>query len=590
MDAVVKMVALNIVIVLILIVGIYVYTKIYPKKKIKLFYLLLLVSLHAIISIFRPGGYESGDFAIHAMRSQSFYTILFTEHTLPRWAPELSVGYGDMYFQFIYILPYVLISLLHHIGLSFIFSIKFLLAISFLISGIIMYRWAKDEFGEKGGFTAGIFYLYGPYHLIDLHFRVTIAENLAYILLPLQFYIIKKFVDTSGKIAYVNALILTTSLFVITHQPTFLISFPVIFIYALIKWREKHTHNKKLLLSYVSTIIISLALTSFYWMPILSEAKYIHHISWGITYTSMQTLLYAPWRYGFLFQGHKGELGLIIGYTQLFIVLVSLVLIVRKKIPKKCTNLLYFFLISFIFYTFMIVPFSKPLWDLIPLINNIQFSYRLLIVIVFVTSALSAIVVTIIHSQRFFVILCTVTILYTLLNWGHRTVIEGRNDTFYKNELLHGPSVMGIEPTTPKWVPDTFDLTHHPKQHIEILTGKGKVIELKRTSTYHEYLVYADTNIRVKENTFYFPGWSIEVNDTIYPFTYDDAKYPGVMMISLPKGFYKVTVKFNDTFVRAVSKQISIGTLLLIVGGNMLHKMKSKNPDRKKLKVPSSFV
>src|SRR5216683_8054468 len=87
---------------LLLIAGLLIYRFVFPKKNINLFILLIFISLLPLISLLRPGDYESGDFNIHIYRIMSFYDSLREGHFLPSWAPELNATYGYPLFIFNY--------------------------------------------------------------------------------------------------------------------------------------------------------------------------------------------------------------------------------------------------------------------------------------------------------------------------------------------------------------------------------------------------------------------------------------------------------------------------------------------------------
>src|SRR3989344_6658230 len=191
-----RMVFVNGIASLLVLTGVIIYRYVYPKRKINLFILLLIISILPIISIFRVGTYESGDFNIHIRRSMEFYRLLSQGDIMPSWAGDLNATYGYPLFIFNYILPYYLISFFHLIGFSFMYSLKIFLALSFIFSGIFMYLFSKQIFKNNlATFTSSVFYLLTPYHLISTHFKITIGEILAYALIPLVFYFINKFLN-----------------------------------------------------------------------------------------------------------------------------------------------------------------------------------------------------------------------------------------------------------------------------------------------------------------------------------------------------------------------------------------------------------
>ena len=195
-----KMVFVNIISSLLLIIGIFTYKHFNPKKHINLFLILILVSILPVISIFRPGTYESGDFNIHIYRSIEFYRSLSEGIIKPSWAGEVNATYGLPLFIFNYSLPYYPISLFHFLGFSFIMSLKLFLAGTYMFSGAFMFIFTKKLFkNELAAFTSSVFYLFAPYHLIALHFKVVIGELFAFTLIPLFFFFIIKIVESKQK-------------------------------------------------------------------------------------------------------------------------------------------------------------------------------------------------------------------------------------------------------------------------------------------------------------------------------------------------------------------------------------------------------
>jgi len=86
-----RMVFVNVVTSLLVLSGTIIYRYVYPKKKLNLFILLLIISILPVISIFRTGTYESGDFNIHVRRSMEFYQLLSEDNIMPTWAGNLNL-------------------------------------------------------------------------------------------------------------------------------------------------------------------------------------------------------------------------------------------------------------------------------------------------------------------------------------------------------------------------------------------------------------------------------------------------------------------------------------------------------------------
>ena len=105
----------------------------------------------------------------------------------------------------------------------------------------------------------------------------------------------------------------------------------------------------------------------------------------------------------------------------------------------------------------------------------------------------------------------------------------------------------------------------YPQKSIGIIDGDGDVLFLKRTPTKHEYVVYAKNAVKLKENTNYFPGWKLKVNDRIQKINYRERNHEGRMVFMLNPGLYHIIFTFEDTPIRYYSKMVSGITLCLLL-------------------------
>ena len=75
----------------------------------------------------------------------------------------------------------------------------------------------------------------------------------------------------------------------------------------------------------------------------------------------------------------------------------------------------------------------------------------------------------------------------------------------------------------------------------------------------------AKTKTQLRENTLYFPGWNILVDNKKVPIEYQARNNMGVMTFFLPKGEHTVIVQFTETKLRIVADSISGLTFLVVV-------------------------
>lgn len=556
-----KMVVLNLILSTCLFLSLIAYKYLF-KRKINLLYLLILISILPIISIFRAGTYESGGFSDYLKFAISFYNSLKEGILIPQWDSLRSAGYGSPIFMFMYILPFYIVSFFHSIGFTFIDSMKILLALSFPLSGLSMYVFIKGWFGKVPAFVASIFYLFAPYHLVDLHFRTDVGEALSFIFLPIQFLSAKKIIETgSWKWIIIGAI--NIILLIMSHQAISLISIFIVATYGVTLWICNKRKNIKYLWLFIFSIILGILISTFYWLPIVFEAKNIFWGNYGnVSFIKPLTMFfYSPWKLGLLFQGPNGELSFIVGYIHWIIVIFSIVLLVRSRVKGKLKSILIYLLISFAVTFLMMQEISKPIWDFIPLISKSQFSYRFLLFTSFFSAVMAGIISTVlIRSKKgkyVLISLCFIAIISTMLNWGHRRFIPSIDDAYLKKELILSSPI--FEVTIPKWADYTnFTVKNKPISHIDILSGRAEIVEIFRNSIRHNYVIHAYTKTVFRENTFYFPGWNLKINNKSHKIIYDKEKYQGIITFSLPKGIYKVELAYSDTLINKISKTISL--------------------------------
>jgi 6-pyruvoyl-tetrahydropterin synthase related domain len=544
---------------LILFTCLFVYRIIYPKKRISLFILLLLVSLLPLMSVLRQGSYQSGDLSFHVMEAEEFYKSLQQGNIFPIWAGDMNATYGYPAFLFFYILPFYITSLFHFLGFSFINSVKLLLVCSFLLSGVFMYLWLRRIVNELSAFTGAILYLFAPYHLIDLHFRVDVGEVLSFVFIPLILYAATSFIQTKKHIWIVIEMIAIAFL-ILSHPAIALAGFVIASLYILILISTQK-RKRTLIIFQIIAFINGILLTSFYVIPVLYELKYTYHgLNPTISFSSFPSLFYSPWLYGLLFQGNEGQLAIFIGYIQLLLFAVSLVILLKRKVQSKDKRIIFLSLSIIIGSIFMMTEPSQPFWRIIPFINSFQFSYRFMGITMFALSVLGAIVAGYIKNRRIIFAICFIAIFSTLLNWGNRKNIPAITDAVLQKEIPYtATNGDSLGQAITKWSdPQHPFATKIPKQHIQILKGNGKITQISRTLTDHMYLANMKNASIVQDNTLYFPGWIVYVDKKKEPLNIQTKSVPrGLISFPVVKGKHLVNIKFEDTAVVTVGKIIS---------------------------------
>jgi len=586
-----RMVLINSIAVVLLIVGIGIYKYIYPKKSIPPLLLLILISLLPLISLLRKGTYESGLLSENAGVAFSFFQTLQEGIINPMWSERACSGFGCPLFIFQYKLPFFISSFFHFLGFSILSSLKLLIAVSYVASGITMYYWAKSETNKTGGFVASLFYLFAPYHLATMHFRVSIGEIVSFAFPPLILLCIKRIIE-KGNVYWLVTGSVAMTLLILSHQATTILFMPFFIAYYFITYlRKKKRIFQNLLKSFLS-LFAGILLAAFYWLPLLLEGNYIQIAKvTDVIFQPFWYYLYSPfhYRFGLLFQGQYGELYTNVGYIFFLTLAISIVLFVKKKYTKS-ENLLYLTLLCFFLIYFLLMQsITRPLWQAVPFLLNLQFSWRFLIQISLIVSLIAGLVVKNLNSKKFTVIISLLVVLITILNWGNRKTLPHITDAAFEKSSLYLESPCKAELTTPIWVNTCAPwIGTSPKKPLESLSGTVDYRQISRSSVNHSYLVNLASNAVIKENTYYFPGWKVFVNGKEIPIDFKNSLYPGIITFNLAKGLYKVDVVYTKTIERKIGELLSILTvtflLLIVLDHNYVKRTDMKNIQKRRKK------
>lgn len=562
----------------------------FPKKKLNILVVIFSFSILPLISIFRPGVYQSGDFTLHTTWNIAFSRALADGIFFPQWAGDLAGGLGYPAFIFQYQIPYYLASLYHFLGFSYITSTKLFYATAYLLSAVTMYHWAKAEFDKKSALIATLLYQFSPVYFIQLHFYSSYGSTLAFAVLPLSLWGMRKYFETLHY-RWFLLIAIGLSLTILTHQVVALISLLILCVYLLINARRFNRSPKHIAIGVLALVSGGL-LTTYYWLPMLTLTQYINQgTNHLVEFSRLRDFFFTPWKLGLLFQGPQGEIGWILGYAQWLVVAMSAYVLIKKRLDQADRLLMNFFFISFWFLFVMMQKPLAPLWQL-PLLNNFRFASRLLIFNVFFVSGMVAISSKYIQlklverlfkllryqpvgkqqvflekvkSNQMGLVLVGLTLSTTCLNWGNRAMLPTIDDQYLlKNEAVTytDRSLLPIWYTIP--LQEQSRVGRIYTEPATIIAGEGSLSQLTRSTTRHVYTIEANTPLTIRENTLYFPGWQVQANGKPVTVTYQEPDHPGLIHYQLPKGKWRVELTFSSSPARRLGYWISGGTLLAL--------------------------
>lgn len=560
----------------------------------------VLFSFFALKDLLKPGLYTSHDGETHTARIAQYYQALKDGQYPPRFAGTFYNGLGSPIFVYIYPLPYLLGSILHFLGLSFVNSFKVIMATEFLISGLFCYVWLKELFkSNMAAFLGTLYYTWSPYKFLLIYVRGSLSENTAYAFVPLVFYCVTKFIKT-GRLNWWSLSALSYALLLLSQNLVALIVTPLLVLYTAILIIGKRPASH--ILSILGAMFVGSLISSFTYIPSVFERNYVRFDNligpaYASHFPSIKQLLYSPWGYGFDLPGTLSDaMSFQIGLSHILIFFSSLILflimfflaIARKNIPisylskEKKSDYLRIYFASAISSTLIILliaetSLTKIIWHKMTLLQIIDIPWRLLGLLSITIALIAAFFAKHIRSGFIFLLL---TAAVLIANRNHLRVNKNLNysDDFFLNYTNHATYYSEFNPA---WRGnDAVPVTIDPKVKYKILEGQSSVNLISKSSKKLEFAITTQSPTSlVRINKSYFPGVKITDNgqeltspkdytftiDPINPVENSDSENPGLIMVKLAKGQHNLEINFSETPLRAVSNLISLTSFLLAI-------------------------
>ncbi len=163
---------------------------------------------------------------------------------------------------------------------GWILGTKLLYLSFFILSGVFAYLYVFDLTRSRpGAFAAGLAYVFLPYHILEVAFEGHHGVfGLPYMLTPLALLCLERLVrqPSAGWVLANAALLSCLTLTYPQVLPLLIGPFLVAYLALRLYWerRKGGAYLKKAVAGSVATFCLTLMLTSFWWLPLLSEIRY----------------------------------------------------------------------------------------------------------------------------------------------------------------------------------------------------------------------------------------------------------------------------------------------------------------------------
>jgi len=543
-------------------------------RHLKWYYLIVLgLSILPLISIFTiPQFPHVHDGIVHLARMGAYFKALQDFQIPVRWAGDLNYGYGMPLFNFIYHVPYLLSALFIFLGFGLVFTFKIVLSLSFLLSGVFMFAFAKEFFnpsahsglspsgsktdGDKKAFIVTVFYQFAPFRFIEMFVRGSLGEVYTYAFFPaVLFGLTLLFRKIS--ILHVVITAFATALLILSHNALSLTFFGICVLFILF-----FAKSRKNIVLALTSLFLGLMLSSFYWVPAIFEHKY----TYGDLFMKDLFRYHFPPIQNFFIPNftntealQTGGISVQFGLFHVLAIILGFFVLLKKKTEIKNKQIVIFSLILIASSLFIMSNFSLFLWEKISFLRQFQFSWRFLGVVIFATSlmSLSFFYINIFKKKWVFITLITLVVCSTLYYWRPPLGFETIDEKYYWKYPLN---TTYFGETDVIW--SAGGKSSYPKQRVEVIGGKAIIKNFKKKSNLHTFLVDAQSKAQLVDHTQYFPGWRVMVDNKEVKIEFQDPNNRGEITFWVPKGRHFVEIKFKESQIRLFSDVLSIATLI----------------------------
>ena len=522
--------------------------------------LLVFFSILTLLPIIVIGIYNGADLPQHIQFADTFERSVASGDFYPSWAADENLGYGSLGVRFYPPLTSFIFGSVHFVMGDWHTAIWITLLFFTLLGSFGSYLWAKEVVLSSKAIWAGVAFTLMPYHLHEIYNASMYAEFAGYCVIPFSFLFITR-ICRDGNLQNVLGLAISYAVLVLTHLPSTVFGSPMLCLYGIVLLFQ--TKNSLNFIKLSLAVAFGLSASSIYWVKMVSEMEYMRNAKFSsfsehFNYKN-QFLLDV-----FNFSNYELIYFTLIGFSLFALVLgilFSLIYLKFYKIKKEIIAVIIVFFVSI----FLTTPFSKPIWMVMPFLQQVQFPWRLL---------------TISSISSSILLVASIESIWNLSNYSQnwkKVVRQYLGSIFlvflfiwvfigiqyFRNFLSPAQfNVMAAEKSQAMgfewfWTSETKEEAFLIKDKVIVANRKVSIINWQ--STERSFTVENGTETNARIATLFYPNWRATVNNE--PVEVKPAG-DGAMFIPIPAEKSTVKLWFQEPFYVILAKYISILTWL----------------------------
>jgi len=581
-----------------------------------------LLALFAVLPLLaHPGLPNTADGPAHLMRQAELNQAWRDGVLYPRWAPDLAYGYGMPLFHYAPPLLYHLTQLFHLTGLGLDIAMKASIILMMVLYSLGMYLFARDLYGPRSGLLAAAVYLYAPYRLREAYVQGNYGQFFGLAFYPLILWSFHGLVTTNRR-RYPPLAALSLAGLLLSHNISAMIFAPLFGAYLVfllgVRWRESGNQG---IPRTIVAIALGLGLSAFFWLPAFGERDLIRlsgittgFFDFRYNFISLAELLaaprpldlaavnpYFPLSLGLaqIVFAALATLAIVLHYVSRFTFHVSRFTLHVSRFTFHASRITHhalyhtlFFAVALLVTVFLALPYSRPIWEAVPLLELAEFPWRWLGPATLCAAVLAGAVLYIVEglvagrwslvplgAGLLFVVAVNLFYLYPsqFIPWGTPTpadalayeVESGAIGTTSAGEFL--PRWADRFPTPDTLGPDYAAGRLPSKLDPVSLPSGASAVTVAHTARETRVAVNSPAPFAATFRALYWPGWRVLVSSAGEAGEYQIAgveitRPDGLIRAQLPAGEYQVGLRLFPTPIRRAATIISVLAVLVFVG------------------------
>lgn len=519
------------------------------------------------------------------MAFRSFSSQFFDGELYPRWLYDFYNGYGAPMFYYYPPLLFYFESLLD--GLTFralpdLLVLGLTACVLITASGLACFYWLRDVVGSKAAFLPAALYMVLPNHLaIDFYLKGTLTELSAYLWLPLLFLFIRRSFDNrvhwiTVALSYA-ALITSTVPMAVGFTPVllFFIGYEV-FIRAQADGGIKPRYFLPLF-----GLIAGFCLAGFHIITAYLLTDIINPEKFWVGFYDPRT-----WFMCFFDCSASSGANLSLSFSRLhiieFLTIASIFAFCWKSRAKRRLQALFWLIIA-AGTIFMMSEYSILLWDHVPLLERIQFPWRLAVALDLALCFLLALALPIKRSEIHAIAACA---CFCLFSFSVFSIVQSaaylNKAPLYSQE--EGEELMAKSGYYNVYIPAYTDVTRtqllaaDPPALIRSENADGDIEALEYTDIPYgkRFVVNSEAPVTVRIRQLHYPTWRAYSEETGAHYTLKFSEPMGDIVFDFAGGQDTIVLKHTMSQQEKIGWGFTIVTLLVMLGSLVSYSLRPK--------------